>query len=147
MEDNNTEIKNNIQQTQNENEDEILDEIPTTNKKQDDSQLKTEKKIQKQYMTEQEISDYCRKNKKSRKYMETRNRAITNFINGFVDPEYIVSVGSNGNYRLSKRKVPLETPPINVNQIPENKPTKVIEEKEKENIPPPTPKPKTKNNI
>ena len=136
MEDNNTEIKNNIQMVNNENENE------------NNSQLPTENKLPKQWKTEDEIKEYCRTHKKSRKYMETRNRAITNFINGVEDPEYKVSVGSNGDYRLSKRKVPLQTT-INVNQIPENKPTKVIEEKENQNIPQlqTSTKPKTKNNI
>lgn len=53
---------------------------------------------------------------------DRKQRAIDNFKNGMIDPEYRVVQMANGKYRTYKRKTPLEVEPINVNQIQPNKP-------------------------
>ena len=57
---------------------------------------------------------------------DAKTRAIDNFKRGVIDPEFRVVKMQNGKYRTYKRKEPLpET--INVNQVPENKPTSQVE--------------------
>ena len=104
------EIINNIQPTEtnneNNNDDGILNEIP---------------QIQNQTQNEN------KRPHRSNKEIEDRERAINNFKNGIEDPEYNVMIMTNGKYRVSRKKnkqtAPPTNNPINLNQIPENKPT------------------------
>ena len=79
--------------------------------------------------TEQnENKNVPKKSKTTRVSTTDRVRAISNYERGILDPEYNVMVMSNGKYRVSKRKVPLVHNPINVNQVPENKPTQQVQQ-------------------
>ena len=63
--------------------------------------------------------------KSKRKYIPrgSRIRAINNFNQGHEDPELDVCLMSNGQYRCSWKKGVPTNNPINVNQIPVNKPS------------------------
>ena len=76
---------------------------------------------------------------------DAKARAIDNFQKGIEDPDYRVCLMKNGQYRCYKRKSPVLQPPppnnpINLNQIPENKPKA---EPKHEPIPAPAQTPKT----
>ena len=65
---------------------------------------------------------------------DSKQRAIEAFKNGQIDPEYRVVLMGNGKYRTYKRKTPLVTEPINVNQIQPNLPTQIINEQQPEPV-------------
>ena len=129
MEDN---IVNNIQPTEN-------SEPTIENKENSDSSIEILNEIPKPKPMD-ENERYAKRSHKSTKEIELRTRAINNFRNGVDDPEFKVSILPNGNYRVAKRKVPLDIGPINVNQIPENKPSSIEQQKEI-----PTTKPQKQN--
>ena len=62
-----------------------------------------------------------------------KQRAIENFNNGVIDPEYKVTKMKNGKFRCTKRKTDLPPEPIKQDQIPDNVKSseKTIEKTEK----------------
>ena len=58
---------------------------------------------------------------------DAKQRAIDNFKRGVIDPEYRVVKMGSGKYRTYKRKEILPPEPIKLNQVPENKPSNLVQ--------------------